>query len=396
MTIADLDGDGHRDLAVANFGLPAVSVLLGNGDGTFGTKSDFGAGTNPRSIAIADFNGDSRLDLAIANAGTNAVSVNLNRSGTPDAIPIGFDLNPNTLNLTSRGLWTTGFLEPVPPFAAGDIDLASIRLNGTVPVDPSAPSAVGDHDDNGVSDRMVKFNRAALEAIVPVGDHVPVTVTGMVGGRFYSGTDTIRVRHAKVTAPARGIRLTAGTVTEVRWLTPADVTIQWVALLHSLDGGSTWNLIAQRLPDTGTFDWTVPYVASERAMVAVVLVESADASGENVEGVLGVSEEFSISAPVGVGRPASGRLELSPRGATPDPAPGGRLWVDIALRDDSPARLELADVAGRMLVAEQVGALGAGSHALAIPESGGLRPGIYFLRLTQGGSEVRARAVVIR
>jgi hypothetical protein len=41
-------------IAVANAGSNTVSVLLGNGEGTFGPKTDFGTGTNPQSVAIGD------------------------------------------------------------------------------------------------------------------------------------------------------------------------------------------------------------------------------------------------------------------------------------------------------------------------------------------------------
>lgn len=84
------------------------------------------------------------------------------------------------------------------------------------------------------------------------------------------------------------------------------------------------------------------------------------------------------------------------RGATPNPSVNGRLHVAFSLRDASVARFELVDVAGRVLISRQVGMLGPGAHSLDLLEGGALRPGIYFMRLTQGGSEVRARAVVIR
>jgi hypothetical protein len=70
--------------------------------------------------------------------------------------------------------------------------------------------------------------------------------------------------------------------------------------------------------------------------------------------------------------------------------------VEFALRDGSAARLDLMDVAGRVLRSRQVGWLGPGTHALDVSEGDALRPGSYFLRLTQGGSEVRARAAVIK
>src|SRR5207249_3506641 len=57
VAIADLNADGRLDLAVACndvFYFHGVSVLLGNGDGTFGAKTDFVTGGGPLSVAIAD------------------------------------------------------------------------------------------------------------------------------------------------------------------------------------------------------------------------------------------------------------------------------------------------------------------------------------------------------
>src|SRR5437867_610491 len=75
VAIGDLNGDGKPDLAVANYSSSTVSVLLGNGDGTFGPKSDYRTGFYPQSVAIEDLNGDGRPDLATANLFSNTVSV---------------------------------------------------------------------------------------------------------------------------------------------------------------------------------------------------------------------------------------------------------------------------------------------------------------------------------
>jgi hypothetical protein len=351
---------------------------------------------NPTSILSGDFNEDGRPDLAIANSGANSVSVLLNHDEAPAPIEVSFDLTPGTLDLASRGLWVTGFLEPAPPSSASDIDVASIRLNGTVPVDPAAPTVLGDHDGNGVPDLMVKFDRTAVELSVTQGDDVAVTVTGSMGGKPFAGTDHIRVRRAAVSAPAAGSRLTAGSVTEVRWQIPSGVTIQSVALMFSADDGTTWSPVAHGQPNSGSYDWTVPEVRTDQAKLAVVLVESADATGELVEGVLGVSGTFSIESVLGVGDRGAGPFALAIRATSPNPSPNGRLRVELGLLDDSPARLELVDVAGRVVASRQVGSLGPGRHSLELSEGGALRPGIYFLHLTQGAGEVRARAAVLR
>ena len=79
----DFTGDGRLDLAVANTDGDTVSVLLGNGDGTFQPQVTYAVGSGPDAIVAGDFTGDGRLDLAVANCGSNDVSVLLgNGDGT--------------------------------------------------------------------------------------------------------------------------------------------------------------------------------------------------------------------------------------------------------------------------------------------------------------------------
>ena len=58
---------GRPDLAVANQGLGDVSVLLGNGDGTFQPQRHDEAGADPTDIVIVDLNGDGRSDIIWRN-----------------------------------------------------------------------------------------------------------------------------------------------------------------------------------------------------------------------------------------------------------------------------------------------------------------------------------------
>jgi hypothetical protein len=73
VTIADLNGDGRADLVSSSS--TAVTLLLGNGTGQFGAKTDFAGAVNPRAVAIGDLNGDGKPDLAVGNVGANTVSV---------------------------------------------------------------------------------------------------------------------------------------------------------------------------------------------------------------------------------------------------------------------------------------------------------------------------------
>ena len=84
--VGDFNQDGNQDLAVAGLSSNHVSVLLGNGDGTFQTAVNFPVTGTPSfadSIIVSYFNGDSIQDLAVANSNGNNISVLLgNGNGT--------------------------------------------------------------------------------------------------------------------------------------------------------------------------------------------------------------------------------------------------------------------------------------------------------------------------
>ncbi len=90
MAAGDFRGNGRTDLAVANLADNTVSVLLGNGDGTFTATATSPATRSPISIAVADFNGDGNADLAVANYSNNAQATVLLGAGdgTFTAAPI--------------------------------------------------------------------------------------------------------------------------------------------------------------------------------------------------------------------------------------------------------------------------------------------------------------------
>jgi hypothetical protein len=73
VTVGDFNGDGALDLAVANPDSNNVSVLLGRGDGTFQQRVNYAVGLVPRSLTAGDFDGDGALDLAVANTGSGSV-----------------------------------------------------------------------------------------------------------------------------------------------------------------------------------------------------------------------------------------------------------------------------------------------------------------------------------
>ena len=83
---ADFNGDGIPDLAVGNYTNPKpcyVSVILGNGDGSFQPPVHFRVGVSPLQLITADFNGDGKPDIATVNGGDSTISILLNTTPWP-------------------------------------------------------------------------------------------------------------------------------------------------------------------------------------------------------------------------------------------------------------------------------------------------------------------------
>jgi hypothetical protein len=110
--VADFNGDGKLDLVTANNSANTISVLIGNGDGTFKAKADYATGAQPWSMDVGDLNSDGKPDVVVADHanGTNKASVLLNKGDgtgtfnakvdyttgtTPESLKLG-DVNNDT------------------------------------------------------------------------------------------------------------------------------------------------------------------------------------------------------------------------------------------------------------------------------------------------------------
>jgi hypothetical protein len=80
------------------------------------------------------------------------------------------------------------------------------------------------------------------------------------------------------------------------------------------------------------------------------------------------------------------------RGSLPNPARGA-LAVVFSLASSEPAALEVFDLSGRLALSRSVGGLGPGEHQMDL--SGGLRPGVYLIRLSQAGRTQTMRSVLL-
>lgn len=81
--IGDINGDGIYDLAVSDYNSNTISVLFGNGNGTFKSRVAYASGTQPSGVVLKDFNRDGILDMANTNFGGATWGLRMgNRDGT--------------------------------------------------------------------------------------------------------------------------------------------------------------------------------------------------------------------------------------------------------------------------------------------------------------------------
>ena len=192
LAVGDLNGDGNLDLVMASTAgnggcsLGCVSILKGNGDGSFQTPIDLSDGVNqPQAVAVGDFNGDGREDIAVAN-GDGTLSVLLNRgsdtftpaSGSPFPL-VGVNdqvVGMTVANLTGHG--NTDLVLSVKSFGAPGhgqctnsecIEVLANTDNGTgdfeptvaYPVDGAGQVAAADLRGTGVQDVLVPASTTA-------------------------------------------------------------------------------------------------------------------------------------------------------------------------------------------------------------------------------------------
>lgn len=101
------------------------------------------------------------------------------------------DLDPNTLNRGSNGKWVTAYIELDGSADVADIDIATVRLEGTIAA-AFKPAAIGDLDEDLVPELMVKFPRASLDYL-SVGMHTLKVSGSLLSGETFEGSDDVTV-----------------------------------------------------------------------------------------------------------------------------------------------------------------------------------------------------------
>jgi hypothetical protein len=319
----DFNGDGKLDLAVTNNGDDTVSILLGNGNGTFGAKTDFNTGDGPRGVVAADFNRDGVLDLAIADQTDGKIVILLGNGDGTFGPKDDFGVHDAPVSIAVGDFDEDGILDlAVANSGSGDVSVLLGKENGTFgaktdfPVG-NAPSAVvaGDWDGDGNLDLAVTnknddnvstlFGDGAggFSSIIATAFGSPFTVgaapSALVAGDFNrdgkldlatanADDDNVSVLlnaapPPTVIAPAAGDTWNVGSTQTIRWTYAA--AGGFVNVWLSRDGGATWKTILKKTPNDGIQIWkvTTPASGANNAIIRVCTtakIPACDALGD--------------------------------------------------------------------------------------------------------------------
>ncbi len=110
-----------------------------------------------------------------------------------EVLPATVDIFPETLNIYSLfGKRIKVYIELPEGYSVDDIDISTVKLNEEVEAE-SHPTKIGDYDNDGIPDLMIKFYRTSVvRSILRTGEDV-ITITGALVGKSFEGSKTIRV-----------------------------------------------------------------------------------------------------------------------------------------------------------------------------------------------------------
>jgi hypothetical protein len=122
----------------------------------------------------------------------------------PSVVNATVDIQPQALNLRSIGKWITVYIEFPKGYDVSNINVSTIMLNDTIPIEPK-PMVIGDYDNDSIPDLMVKFDRQqVINYIMANVDMsrlyeerfmtITLTVTGKLNNSTpFQGSDTIKI-----------------------------------------------------------------------------------------------------------------------------------------------------------------------------------------------------------
>ncbi len=194
----NLNADAFVDVVVANRFGPSISVLLGNGDGTFQPKTNYSAGNEPFGLGIGDFNLDSKADVAVSNFISNTVTL-LNGDGAGALQTVGLTTLPTTA-LSAIGVGTGDFSGDgkldlaIPNFDSANVSVLLNTLVRQADLTVTKTDGVATATPGGLVTYTITVNNAGPSALnqINLADTLPAALLSPVftpaTGAYNSGT----------------------------------------------------------------------------------------------------------------------------------------------------------------------------------------------------------------
>jgi len=377
----------HENLAIRFASKPAwLAVDPETGTIPAGECDTLTVAFDATGLADGDYEGMVRISSNDLDEPTVDVPVHLH-VGVATAM---LDINPNTLNKSSNGNWVQGKITPPTGFTPQQVVLPSVLLQRAVPVAPGAPVSY-EHPDV-----VVKFNRSAVQTVLPVGDAVEVEVIGRVDdATWFRAIDHVRVIRPRLASAssATGVpgMVAASTAIPLTFTDPEGHTAAYFELWYSPDAGASWEQVAGPLYSR-QYAWIAPSEVSSEALLELVAYDS--------EGLLGsfLSDAFAVMyGTLDAGdEPTPERLTLRFSGRSP----AARADLQFGLPSAGPVSVRVYDVQGALVRELAGGTYEAGWHHVrwdGVGASGSVsKPGVYFIQASANGDRTLKRFVLLK
>lgn len=195
ITGCDLDGDGNRDLVIASRESETFSVLFGLGDGTFKTAIDYGVGDVPTSIKCSDIDADGDCDLAVGK-NQGSVSVFLNNGDGSFSAPVEYKTHFGPSDISFNDFDSDGKMDMAVASASdnlvsilpgfGDGSFASPSIHYQAGIGPRSITS-GDFDGDG------DIDLATQRVTVLLNESLNLTAVMLDSWRCFSNGSGIEV-----------------------------------------------------------------------------------------------------------------------------------------------------------------------------------------------------------
>ena len=188
--VADFNGDGILDIAICNESSNNISILFGNGDGTFQAAVNYAVGSSPSAIMAGDLNGDGIPDVAVADEIGKTIAVLINKAdGTGTFYPaVLYPAGQAPRGITSGDTRNIGIQDLiVANNLGGDVTVFLGNGNGTFQAGVNYAA-----DVNPKSVAVGKFNKSSNNLDIAVANHNTNDVSVLIGngdGTFQAPVD---------------------------------------------------------------------------------------------------------------------------------------------------------------------------------------------------------------